>query len=226
MSLASTGISCKNDVLYQNLINVHKFLGNGHPVHVNNGCFIRKACNEADMDTVYQMTHDAYVAKKYCDPQKNGRLVHYPHLDTIPETVVLLAVVDETVAGSISFTVDGPKGLSLDDDFFTEIEKFRNRGITLAASWRAVTRHDVRRQKSVFMGLVKTSISLIFRELDIDVLFAAVHPENERAYNRLFNFHTIARQTKSIYTLKNAPAILMRLKKEDVPERWFSDDWF
>ena len=87
---------------------------------------IRRAISREDFEAVWRLTHDMYVAEGYAEPQPDGLLRHYPHLDAIPETVVFLAEdEDGTLLGSNSYTLDGPAGLHVDDDFRDVVDAVR-----------------------------------------------------------------------------------------------------
>jgi hypothetical protein len=182
---------------------------------------IRKAATNQELESVYRLTHDAYVEMKYAKPQPDGRLIHYPQLENIPETTVMIADSGSRVLGTLSITVDGPMGLNTDRDFPKHTREIRSQTNMLAACWRMVTCKDCRHKKSIIKDLLKESLKYIFRQLEIDTLLFTVNPSHERVYQLLFGCETIAHRTKSIDGLENAPAVLMRLDNKNVPERWF-----
>ncbi len=183
---------------------------------------IRKAVTKQELESVYRLTHDAYVEMNYAKPQPDGQLIHYPELENIPETTVMIANSGSRVLGTLSITVDGPAGLNTDRDFPEHTGKIRSQTNMLAACWRMVTCKECRHKKSIVKDLFKESLNFIFKQLDIDTLLCTVNPCHERVYQLLFGCETVACQTKSIDGLENAPAVLMRLENNNVPERWFS----
>ena len=62
-------------------------------VEDSEGFSIRPMYTELELDQIYKLTHDAYVERGYCEPQPGGKLIHYPHLDHIPETTILVAAL-------------------------------------------------------------------------------------------------------------------------------------
>ena len=116
---------------------------------------IRKVSTAEEMDEVYKLTHDQYVKEGYIAPQPDGRLRHYPHLDGIPETTVLIAVDEGRVVGTNTLTLDGPAGLHVESDSaFKTIASFYRiaaaaSGTKLACSWRIVTHPEARNQLSL-----------------------------------------------------------------------------
>jgi len=168
------------------------------------------------MDDVYRITYDAYLDMNYCEYQSEARLIHYPHLDNIPETTVLVAVKDGEIVGTNTLTLDGPNGLHVDCDYKEECDRVRGEGRKLYASWRIVT---VDHDRKVVMGLIKATVGLGYK-LGFHTCLFTFNPHHESVYKRLLNMKTIARHDKSIHGLKNSPSVLMRLDREDVPARY------
>ncbi|MCW8131588.1 MAG: hypothetical protein KIS92_14670 [Planctomycetota bacterium] len=180
---------------------------------------VREARSEADMDAVYRITHDAYVVKGYCTPQPDGRLVHYPHLDGIPETTVYVAELDGEIVGTNAVTLDGPNGLHVDHDFKDECDAIRAEGRRLAASWRIATRENLRSDTRVVMALIQETIRFWVMN-DLDTCVCTFNPRHERIYKRLLNMVTVATRFESVAGLSNAPAVFMRLDLANIPDRW------
>ncbi|MBI3831317.1 MAG: hypothetical protein HY291_17495 [Planctomycetes bacterium] len=182
------------------------------------GLIVRPVRNAEEMDEVYRLTHDAYVGRGYNPPQPDGRLVHYPHLDAIPETTVLIAVENGRILGTNSITLDGPLGLSVDGDFKPECDAIRKERRPLATSWRIATREDLRSETRVVMGLIQETVRCGISAGVLTCMFT-FNPRHERIYKKLLNLETVA-QCAETKGLKNAPAILMRLDLENCPQRW------
>ena len=164
-----------------------------------------------DMPAVYRLTHDEYVRKGYCKQQPDGLLNHYPHLDGMPETTVLLAEEDGRLVGTNSVTLDGRMRLHVDDDFACEVDRIRDEcvsaGLVLGASWRIVTDHSARQRTQVLMALIGATVHHGAGLLDV-ILFS-FHPGHATRYNRLLGLETIA--TGECLALSHKPpAVLMR----------------
>ncbi len=179
---------------------------------------IRPILGEHELDRVYQLTYDAYVERGYCEEHPSRRLIHYPHLDRIPETTVLVAVVDGKIVGTNSWTLDGPNGLHVDKDFHAETRVVRSEGRRLAASWRIATSSCFRAERKVVMALIQQTCQGIVAA-NVDTSIFTFNPRHERIYQRLLNMKTIA-TSAGTNGLRNAPAVLMRLDLKDLPERW------
>lgn len=183
---------------------------------------VRPARNLAELDTVYRLTHDSYVERDYIQPQPDGRLIHYPHLDGIPETTVLVALRGGQVIGTNSLTLDGPRGLHVDSDFGDECDRIRAEGRSLAASWRIATVRECRHQTRIVMELIRATTHCVIRA-GIQTCVFTFNPRHERIYKRLLNMRTVAR-TETSRGLSNAPAVFMRLNMEECPARWLPAD--
>ena len=179
---------------------------------------VRPICSDAELDAVYRLTHDAYVERDYCAPQPDGRLIHYPHLDRIPETTILVACSAGEVIGTISWTRDNANGLHVDSDFKTECDHIRKEGRGLAASWRIATKNACRAERRCVMALIQAAVNLWF-ESRVPTCVFTFNPRHERIYQRMLNMTTVARSAGT-HGLNAAPAVLMRAEIENLPERF------
>lgn len=179
---------------------------------------VRPIQNARELDEVHRLTHDAYLERGYCTPQPNGRLAHYPHLDVIPETTVLVAVQNGEIVGTNSWTMDGPNGLHVDSDFKPECDAIRREGRRVASAWRIATRSICRGERTVVMEMIRQTIRGCLVAGASTCVFT-FNPRHERIYQRLLNMETVARSTGT-KGLTEAPAVFMRLDKENIPARW------
>jgi hypothetical protein len=179
---------------------------------------VRPIRGEAELDEVYRITHDAFLEHGYCKVQPDGRLIHYPHLDRIPETTILVALIDGAIGGTLSLTLEGPQGLHVDSDFRAECDAIRREGRRLAAAWRLATRSSCRDERRVVMALILGALRGIF-DAGVQTTVFTFNPRHERVYQRLLNMKIVARK-QGTDGLENAPAVFMRMDAETVPERW------
>ena len=179
---------------------------------------IRRVANVAEMEEVYRLTHDSYVSKAYTEIQDNGLLLHYPEFDVIPETKVLAALQDGKMIGTISLTIDGPFGFTLDRDFRDDIAKLRDEGRRVAVIWRLVVREDCRSSRTVLLGLISAVTRLAISH-GVNTYLFEVNPKHERVYMRLLNMSVVARN-EGAQGLQHAPAVLLRGDDENLPEEW------
>lgn len=185
---------------------------------------IRKASSLKDLKAVWKLTHDMYVAEGYAQPQPDGMLCHYPHLDGIPETAVFVAEDERgRIVGTNSLTLDGPAGLHVDDDFKDLADavraECRREAKTLGASWRIVTEPGYRQSLDVVMRLITATIEEGRRWGGLHVWLFTFNPKHQKFYNRMLDFRTIS-DVRDGHSVGKAPAILMRGEMENMVRRW------
>ncbi|MFH1023161.1 MAG: hypothetical protein V1809_07205 [Planctomycetota bacterium] len=190
-------------------------VGRGVSLSESPDVVVRPIENDDELDEVYRITHDAYVERGYCAPQSDGRLIHYPRHDGIPETTVLIAERNDRIVGTNSLTLDGPNGLPVDEDFGRDCERIRATGRRLAASWRIATRKDCREERNIAMGLIRETLRLCLLK-GVETCLFTFNPRHERIYQRLLNMRTVAR-SEGTAGLSNAPAVFMRCDEETLP---------
>lgn len=181
---------------------------------------IKIATKQHEFNDVYRLTHRAYNVMGYCLPEIPTLLQHYPHLDNIVETTVIIAEENDTVIGTVSITMDSVYGLHVDEDFpkdMLEIRKNLN-GKRLGASWRIVTDPYCPRTRKMALDLMKAGFEVSL-ENNIDVLMCSFNPKHESFYQRFLGFETVAYgMCKSV---GNKSAVLMRyeLARNGMPKR-------
>jgi hypothetical protein len=162
------------------------------------------------MQKVWKLTHDVYVKCGYIKPQPGGLLVHYPHLDQIPETTVIVCKDDEgNIVGTNSFTVDGPEGLHVESEFSDIVSLFRMTNLRLSSTWRIETDPECNNRLSVVKAVIIKTFEIAQDKADI--VLATFHPRHEAFYTRLLNFIRIAQPRPHKHL--NAHAILMATTK-------------
>jgi hypothetical protein len=183
---------------------------------------IRSVENLDELNEVYQITHDAFVQMGYAQPRADGRLIYFPQMEQLAETRVLVALQGGQMVGTVSWTLDGPLGLHVDEDFRTECDAIRAEGRKLAAAWRVVTRPDVQQSPQVILALIEAVIEAVIEEYmaaGVEVSLFTFNPVHERVYQKLLGMQTVAR-SEGTCNLENAPAVLMRAEMGTLPERW------
>jgi hypothetical protein len=184
---------------------------------------VREALNDAERREVYRLTHRVYADEGYCELKPGGELRHYPYLDEIPETTILIATERSLVVGTVSVTLDGPAGLHTDEDFPREMREIRGYcerfGRRLASSWRIVTDPLYRGRRSLVNRLIGETFRTALR-LCVDLLVCDFHPKHERFYRRVVGFDTVA--FANCRAVGNRPAVLMTydVDVKKVPRRW------
>jgi hypothetical protein len=176
---------------------------------------VRPVTTPSDLDEVYRITHDSYVDEGYIAPQPDGMFRHFREVDAACETTVFAAWVDGVIAGTVSWTVDGPAGLHCDEDFGDVVDRVRSEGRPLGASWRIAVRREYRGQAAIAMALIGRIVTELFTQ-GVLTMLATFNPRHERFYRRVLNFRTVARKDAQ-HGLSSAPVVLMRFDLERIP---------
>ena len=77
------------------------------------------------LDEVYKLTHDTFVLSGEISPQANGKITTSPHLDTHPDTSILIAEQEGEIIGTITVTIDSGEGLNMEKWFKKEWLEYR-----------------------------------------------------------------------------------------------------
>jgi len=178
---------------------------------------IRPINSILELREVYKLTHDSYVSAGYSEAHPSKMLAHYPYFDHIPETTILAAVLNGKIVGSVSLTLDGPCGFTVDEDFKEECDAIRLEGKPMATVWRLVVDDALRTKRSVVMNLISDIVFRLGRNHIPTALFA-VNPKHEKVYKHMLNMEAVARKMDT-GGLRNAPAILLRGDPDKIPQR-------
>jgi len=176
---------------------------------------IRFARTLSEMQQIYKLTHECYVASGYCAPKPAGMIVHYPDFDHLPESTHLIAVLGEKVVGAMSLTEDGPGGFTIEDDFKKECEAIRQEGLKVGSLWRLVVDESTREGRVVVIALMQ-AIHALLLEQKIETALMVINPKHESVYKRACNATIVARRNET-RGLSNAPAVLMRFDPAGLP---------
>ena len=181
---------------------------------------LRSAKNKKDLEEIYRLVHDAYVERGYIEPQDDGRLVLYPHLDNVPETTVIIMWDQDRIVGTNTLTIDGPRGLPSDGDFKKECDAIRAEGRCLAGSWRLCTRTGYRDERHIVLELIARTVRLTLQN-DIETCVFTINPRHVDVYRKLLNMTLVSQREDTVKGLQNAPAVFMRCDRETLPQWCF-----
>lgn len=151
---------------------------------------VRPIADASELDVVYRLHHDSWVAEGLLDPQPSGRLVRHPEMDADPNTIVLIAVDDGKIIGTNTLTLDGPLGVPMDHGLREEVDRIRAEGNKLMASWRIATDPMCRNRMDVVLQLIEATAKhgVEFGGTVCIYLFAKRH---ERVYQKIVSATTI-----------------------------------
>ena len=190
-----------------------------HESESHNPLIVRLARPE-DMEAVYELTYVCYRQEGYCDMNEARRLVHYPHLDGIAETLVFVAEQAGAIVGTNSLTLDGPAGLHVDEDFPAEVASYRREAQLhdrrLAASWRIVTDPTCRALK---VALELMNVTMMYGwAFRVHAMMFSFNPKHERFYRKLLGLSSVA--YGACGSVNQAPGVLMHGWYRTMAEHW------
>jgi len=177
---------------------------------------VRPIHNLEELRQVYKLTHDCFVSTGYFQAHPSHMIVHYPHFDHLPETEILVAVMNGVFVGSVSVTFDGPAGFTVEEEFKEQCAAIREEGHPMATVWRLVVDPSVRSNRAVLISLVDTVVARI-RERDVTLALFAVNPKHERVYCHMLNMEVVARKLET--GGRSAPSVLLRADADKIPVR-------
>jgi hypothetical protein len=183
---------------------------------------VKRIQTRQDLVDVYKLTHDSYVENNYAPPHASLMLIHYPYFDHLRETEVLIARLRGEIVGTVSYTLDGPSGLTVDEDFRERCNEERASGKRIAAVWRLVVDEKHRNQREIVTALIREVI-VGLRENNVRSAFFSVNPRHVNVYKKMLNMEIVA-QKEITHGLRNAPAVLLLGDPQNLPARVIEPD--
>lgn len=157
-----------------------------------------------ELDEAYKLLHDQYVAQQYIAPQPDGMLHPFPELDA--QTTTFVAVEDNVVIGTLSFTIEGLLSLPLSSQSYEEqLKAIRKKG-SLGLLWRLATKETCRNNLPIVLNL----FNLFYKEaMEKQVYFCiqVVNPKHERFYTQIIGAEVMANGTCD--WTQGAPGVLL-----------------
>lgn len=181
--------------------------------------FIKLVENKEELNYVFSLTHDAFVDAGLAKEQNDGKLIHYPQLDKIENTFIMIAVDNGEIIGTNTLTIDGTNGIHTDIYYKKETKEIRSEGRKLASSWRIAVKPGYRNQRQVVMSLIKKTFE-IASEHSVETCLFTFYDKHEKVYQRLINATSIVRKQFQNEFYSDQYQILMRWDIERCPERW------
>jgi hypothetical protein len=125
--------------------------------------------------------------------------------------ITLIATEGDTIIGTLTVRLDGPQGLSADENYGDAIDAARRSGRGVCEMTRLAVDPSAD-SRSVLAALFGLGYVVCRRLHGADDIFVEVNPRHAVFYRRLFGFVTAA--GKSICPRVMAPAVLLRLELE------------
>lgn len=178
-----------------------------------------RIATQADMSNVYKLTYKSYLEEGYCQENDKKELIHYPHLDNIEETTVIIVDEDGQIIGTITLTLDSPIKLYTDEDFLEETERIRQecfeKNKKLGCLWRLATITD-KNDKAIICLLFNKTIEIMI-DCKMDICLFVVNPKHSSFYNKIFGIEPV---TTNVCKSVSAPGVLMIGEVNTIRENW------
>lgn len=178
-----------------------------------------RIATQTDMSNVYKLTYQSYLKEGYCKKNDKEELIHYPHLDNIEETTVIVVYEDENIVGTISLTLDGINKLYIDEDFPEETERIRQecfeKNKNLGCLWRLATITD-KNNKAIICLLFNKTIEIMI-DKEINICLFIVNPKHASFYNKIFGIIPV---TTNVCKSVSATGVLMIGEVNTIRENW------
>ena len=160
------------------------------------------------------------MAVGYAQPNESRLLCHYPYLDGIIETSVIIVKDNNNhVIGTSSITKDGPYGLCVDSVFKDEVDKIRDECLylnkNLGAVWRMITINNYRGYIQLILSLIHYTSIIAFDYYNLDIILYMIHPKHVAWYEKNLGFYILS-GPRLDHSVNMQPAMLMRGDKDKV----------
>ncbi len=181
---------------------------------------INRLTDISRMDEVYRLTHDSLVAVGDILPRADGKIISYPHLDTIPQTTIIIAEKNQHIVGTVSLTLDGSQGLYTDVYFKAETDHVRAHfNGNLCATWRIATTQEYRYNRRLVLELIKETFRTA-QEKGYDLCLFVFNQKHVKVYQRIIGATVLASKTASVDNNVKLPLVLMQMEVSSGWERF------
>lgn len=153
----------------------------------NKNIKIKMAATKEEYEAGLKLLHDCYTSKKYISPDPSGYF--YNSFALLPETNLIVAVLNDQVIGAVYLYRDSYLGLP-SDKYYSKINDNYRKSESKLAEVSAFAVHEKFRNKdqSVFLLLMKYVLIFSKQFLQITRLIINVDIENQVFYEALWPF--------------------------------------
>lgn len=169
------------------------------------------------LEEIYRLTHDNLVKVGDIEPQTDGKVISFPHLDRIEQTRIVIAEKDGEIVGTVSLTVDGPDGLNTDHYFKEETDVIRQASNgKICSTWRMATAPEYRGSARLVRELIFESFRAAMDNSCCLCLFV-FNERHVKIYQRIIKAEVIARRAESVDGKTQLPMAMMQM---DMDQGW------
>jgi hypothetical protein len=178
---------------------------------VQNDIEIRLASTFAEYTNAMKMLYNEYKEKGLISKDKADTYFS-PYL-LIPNNVLIIAVKEDEIIGTISLIEDSPIGIPMENVHSEEIVEQRVKRNKFAEVGSLAMKNEYR-HSGVTMLLFKAVFIYAYLHRHIDNILIAVHPRVSRFYQESFNFSEIG-DVQEYQSLNNAKSVPLCMKVSD-----------
>jgi len=172
------------------------------------GFGIHPVSKSQELFDIHRLTHDSCVAKGLIKSRPDGLWVPHPEFDLIPQTTILVASIENTVVGSISFTRAGNQGLIADRIFRRTCSLIRSENRTIAEIWRLVLKPSFPERDKVTEALMQAAVQNLMTQ-GVQTCLLSIYPEYIALCERLLNV-VVLTGTNAVPGLPSFQTVFMR----------------
>lgn len=179
---------------------------------------LKQAESESEIFQALNLVYGSYLDLDYIDP--NETAMRFNKYLAHPNTVILIAKMDEEVLGTISIISDSAMGLPSDDTW--PLNSYRTRGRVIAEISSLAIKKDfkLRRGKLLF-PLCKEMYLFCRKILKVDGIVISTRLEVEPFYTDVLLFEKVVKKTgQQNHHAKGAPSTCCYLDLTTAPERY------
>ncbi len=179
---------------------------------------IERVTTQSQMEEVYKLHHDSYVALGYHEPTDDGMLRYYEKFDWSEDTAVFVATFHGAIVGTISCSiVSGKQELPMDKTFLGDAYDLVRETGGFSAIWRLITCPEVRNNLKIVTKLIDTVIAHSLAN-GVSTIACTIHKKHSRFYQRIFKMTEVA-SYEGLSDLSNVSACMLRWDAERCPKR-------
>ncbi len=172
---------------------------------------VKIATNIDEYEDAFRLLHMAYVYQGIQDIKSGYMRITPQHV--LPETTVFVVYEGDTIAGTMTVTLDSPAGLPLDFDYPDEVRQLRSQGA------RMVEFGSLAIRQSFKGGGVTNLLTMATFHWAINILHATdlvigINPAAEAWYRAVYNFELLG--SSKTHASLSAPVLGMHCRLDEL----------
>lgn len=195
-----------------------KCLGTNKQLFINkplldnsDGIEIQVANTKKLKEKSYQLMYEIYLDKGYI--KENPTKMHFTEHDLLNETVILVAIKDQEVIGTMSIIPDNAYGLPAEKSYSQELKLLKQKNRICEISALGI-KNDARFSTNILIKLFNASTIYTIGILNRSHYIITVNPRHTALYIKKLLFKVIGLE-KEFEKVSGAPAVLLSMSLEE-----------